>query len=229
MWDSIKYKLKTHTMKKTKILVATMLVAISGLIVIAADHIDAPAVTGGTADITDYYAFEGEGANTIAFVANVQGLLSPTATSTASFDENVMIEFNMDTDGDAIEDLVIQAIPRDGKMYFFGPFAPSSTTINSTINTMAIKNEVNISKYGGNAIVQDIDGMKFFAGPRDDPFFMDFARYGEIIAGNATRFNNPGTDTFAGTNVLSVVVEVPKRMIGSSGSINTWVETKRKQ
>jgi hypothetical protein len=58
---------------------------------------------------------------------------------------------------------------------------------------------------------------------------MDFSQYGEIIAGNATGFNNPGSDTFAGTNVLSIVVEVPKTMVGTSGTINVWVESKLKQ
>lgn len=119
-------------MKKTKILTATLLVAIIGLITVAADHIDAPAVSGTKADITDFYAFQGEDTNNIAFVANVQGLLALSATSTASFDENVMVEFNIDTNNDNVEDLVIQAIPRDGKMYFFGPYAPSSTGLNST-------------------------------------------------------------------------------------------------
>lgn len=55
---------------------------------------------------------------------------------------------------------------------------------------------------------------------------MDFAQFSDIIAGNATSFNNPGSDTFAGTNVMSIVVEVPKSMIGGSGTINAWVETK---
>ena len=216
-------------MKKTKILTATLLVAIIGLITVAADHIDAPAVSGTKADITDFYAFQGEDTNNIAFVANVQGLLAPSATTTASFDENVMVEFNIDTNNDNVEDLVIQAIPRDGKMYFFGPYAPSSTGLNSTINENAIKSEVSITPYGSSAIVANQNGMKFFAGPRDDPFFMDFAQYGEIIGGNASGFNNPGSDTFAGSNVMSIVVEVPKSQIGTSGTINTWVEAKTKQ
>jgi len=216
-------------MKKTKILTATLLVAIIGLITVAADHIDAPAVSGTKADITDFYAFQGEDTNNIAFVANVQGLLAPSATSTASFDENVMVEFNIDTNNDNVEDLVIQAISRDGKMYFFGPYAPSSTGLNSTINKNAIKSEVSITPYGSSAIVANQNGMKFFAGPRDDPFFMDFAQYGEIIGGNASGFNNPGSDTFAGSNVMSIVVEVPKSQIGTSGTINTWVEAKTKQ
>ena len=217
-------------MKKTRILVVTVFAAIIGLITIAADHIDAPAVQGTSADITDFYAFQGEGNNSIAFVANVQGLLSPSATSTAMFDENVMIEFNIDTNADAVEDFVIQAIPRDGKMYFFGPFSPTSTGLNSTVNTTtSLGGIVDITNYNSSAVVTENRGMKFFAGPRDDPFFMDFAQYGEIIAGNATSFNSPGSDTFAGTNVMSIVVEVPKSMIGTSGSINTWVEAKKKQ
>ncbi len=216
-------------MKKTKILLGIGILATAGFFVIAADHIDAPAVTGGTSDITDFYAFQGQNTNNIAFVANVQGLLAPGATGAASFDENVMIEINIDTNGDAVEDLVIQAIPRDGKMYFFGPAAPSAPGTSSTFLTSVAPNNVSITPYGTAAITATNGGMSFFAGPRDDPFFFDNGQYKAIIAGTATAFNNPGTDTFAGTNVLSIVVEVPKSMIGGSGNINTWVETKRKQ
>ncbi|WP_407557870.1 DUF4331 family protein [Winogradskyella sp. 4-2091] len=217
-------------MKKTKFLIATAILGIATFVAIAADHIDAPAVQGGTSDITDFYAFQGEDTANIAFVANVQGLLgSGSDSQNAAFDENVLIEFNIDTNGDAVEDLVIQATPRDGKMYFFGPVAPSQTGLNSTIATTTPNQaSVDITAYGEDAMIGNANGMKFFAGPRDDPFFMDFAQYGQIIGGNATSFNNPGTDTFAGTNVMSIVVEVPKSMIGGSGTINTWVESKRK-
>jgi len=67
-----------------------------------------------------------------------------------------------------------------------------------------------------------------FAGLRDDPFFFDFGQYSAIIGGTATSFNNPGTDTFAGSNVMSIVVEVPKSTLGGTGTLNTWVETKKK-
>jgi hypothetical protein len=216
-------------MKKSKILAGTIFLAIIGLITIAADHIDAPATRGTSADISDFYAFQAENPSNLVFVANVQALLSPTATETASFDENVLLEFNIDTNNDNVEDIIIQAIPRDGKMYFFGPFSASSAGLNSAVNEMATKNEVAISAYGSAAIIENTNGMKFFAGPRDDPFFMDFAQYGAIIGGTASGFNNPGADTFAGTNVLSVVVEVPKSLVGGSGTINTWIETKVKQ
>ncbi|WP_179333061.1 DUF4331 family protein [Winogradskyella costae] len=217
-------------MKKTKILIAAAILGIGTFVAIAADHIDAPAVQGGTSDITDFYAFRGENTSNLVLVANVQGLLTPGNTASASFDERVLLEFNIDTDGDNVEDLVIQATPRDGKMYFFGPTAPTSTGLNSTIvSTSANAGIVDITAYGETAIVEEFAGMKLFAGPRDDPFFFDFNKYTEIIAGDATGFASPGDDTFAGSNVLSVVVEVPKSMIGGTGTINTWVESKRKQ
>ncbi len=212
-----------------KIYLGIGVAVVAGFFLVAADHIDAPAVAGGTSDITDFYAFQGQNTDNLVFVANVQGLISPANTSDAAFDENVLIEFNIDTDQDNIEDLVIQAIPRNGKMYFFGPSSPSTTGLNSTILIENAKGSVDISQYGESAIIENANQMKFFAGPRDDPFFMDFARYGDIIAGNETEFANPGSDTFAGSNVMSIVVEVPKNLVGSTGTINTWVESKRKQ
>jgi hypothetical protein len=48
------------------------------------------------------------------------------------------------------------------------------------------------------------------------------------LNGTATGFNNPGTDTFAGTNVLATIIEVPKSLLGTSATINVWAETKKK-
>lgn len=215
-------------MKKLKLNFGIGTILFLGIALMSADHIDAPAVASGASDITDFYGFQGEDADNIVFLANLQGLLSPSTTENTTFDENTLVEFNIDTDGDAIEDLVIQAIPRDGKMYFFGPTSPSSTGKTSTVETNATQNSVDITEHGQPEQITTSDGMKMFAGPRDDPFFMDFAKYGEIIGGTASGFDDPGTDTFAGTNVMSIVVEVPKTLIGGTGSINTWVETKVK-
>lgn len=215
-------------MKNFKFILGVGVFAAASFFFLSADHIDAPAVQGGTSDITDFYAFQGEDTNNLVFVANVQGLLSPTASASASFDENVMIEFNIDNTGDNVEDLVIQAIPRDGKMYFFGPVAPGTTGLSSTIISDATQTVVDITAYGETAMTESSNGITAFAGPRDDPFFFDFNQYSAIIGGTATAFNNPGTDTFAGSNVMSIVIEVPKAMIGGSGTINTWVESKSK-
>ncbi|MCO6489938.1 MAG: DUF4331 family protein [Phaeodactylibacter sp.] len=215
--------------KKNLLLTALSLLATAAGVVWAADHIDAPAITSTTSDITDYYAFQSpENAENMVFVANLQGLLDPAATAAARFDEQVMVEFNIDNTGDAVEDLVIQAVFQDGKVQVFGPATPSETGLISQVESEGGVLEAEITSYGESAIIGSGKGMKVFAGPRDDPFFFDFAQYSEIIAGNATGFNDPGADTFAGTNVLSVVIEVPKSMLGSAASLNTWVESKRK-
>ena len=217
-------------MKKTKLFLGLSLVAISGLILVAADHADAPAVTGNANDITDVYAFQGQDTNNMVFVINTQGLLSPNATSQAAFNENVLIELNIDNTGDNVEDLVIQAIKRGDKMYFFGPTAPGTPGLSSSVKTSAAAGNVTISSYGtAPTIGTTTSGMKFFAGPRDDPFFFDLGQFKSILAGTATSFNNPGVDTFAGTNVMSTIIEVPKSMLGSSATINVWAETKKKQ
>lgn len=216
-------------MKKPKMILGLALVAITGLVLVAADHIDAPSVTGNAADITDMYTFQGENTNNLVFAVNTQGLLSPNATAAAMFSENVMIEINIDNTGDNVEDLVIQAIRKGNKMYFFGPYAPATTGTSSTIKTSAASGNVAISTYGSAAVIAESGGMKFFAGPRDDPFFFDLGQFQAILGGTASGFSNPGTDTFAGTNVLSVVVEVPKAMLGTATSLNVWAETKKKQ
>lgn len=216
---------------KLKTLAATTVIAAAGLgsYLIAADHIDAPAVTGTGSDITDFYAFQSPAnSSNMVFVVNVQGLLAPSATAAASFDEEVMIEVNIDNSAtkDNIEDLVIQASFENGKVKIHGPSSPAQNGTTSTLlSTTSV--EADITPYGGTASIGESNGIKVFAGPRDDPFFFDLNQFKAIIGGTATSFNNPGTDTFAGTNVLSIVVEVPKSMLGS-GAINAWATSNRK-
>lgn len=222
---------------KRKIFLGGLLVAIlTGGIIVAADHIDAPAVTGPgstsvAADITDIYAFQSPADNSkMVFVMNTQGLLSPAATGAASFPSNVMYEFNIDNTGDNVEDLVIQCLVQNGKMRVYGPVAPAAPGLTSTVRTNGPATEVAVTAYsaGSPSIGTNSNGIKVFAGPRDDPFFFDLARYQEIIAGTQGSFRSPGVDAFAGTNVMSIVVEVPKTMLGSAASINVWGESKTK-
>ena len=113
-------------------------------------------------------------------------------------------------------------------MYFFGPVAPVITWQHSIIYEMAfILGQVAITSYVFNAFTaSNSKGIKMFVGPRENPFFMDFARYREILAGDAAGFENPRADTFAGFNVLAAAIEVPKSLVGSSVTIATWVEQK---
>ena len=201
---------------------------LAGGLLFAADHIDSPTVTNQSTDITDVYVFRGADQNNLVFVANTQGLLAPGATAAAKFDENTLIEFNIDNNNDNVEDLVIQGLYSGGKMKVYGPVKPSETSKRSKTEGNATV-EVGITLYGSSPVVATGGGITAFAGPRDDPFFFDLNQFKKIIAGQATSFNNPGTDAFAGTNVLSFVVEVPKSMLNATGGkLNVWVETKKK-
>jgi Domain of unknown function (DUF4331) len=218
-------------MKKKSLLLAIAFVSLGiGGLVLAADHIDAPAVTNQTTDITDVYAFRAADPNNIVLVGNTQGLLSPASTAGAKFDANTLIEFNIDNNNDNIEDLVIQCIFKDGKMLVYGPIAPAAVGTKSKLEG-GITASVDVTAYGAAApiIGTGSNGIKVFAGPRDDPFFFDLTQFRKVIAGTAASFNNPGMDSFAGTNVLSVVVEIPKSLLNpTNNKINVWLETKKK-
>ena len=218
-------------MKRNKILLTALAISalVTGGIIYAADHIDAPAVTNTAADITDLYVFQAQDPNNMVFVANTQGLLSPGAAATTKFDENTLIEFNIDNNNDNVEDLVIQCKydAASNTMKVYGPVAPSEKGIRSKIEG-TVAASVGVTPYGTAAIIGTQNNIKVFAGPRDDPFFFDLDQYHKILDGTATAFNDPGVDKFAGLNVMSVVVEVPKSVLGGSGKLNVWLETKKK-
>jgi hypothetical protein len=225
--NQIMYKLKPK-----KIAIATMcaLAVASGIYLMAADHNDAPAVMGKGSDITDLYAFQSpSNPDNLVFVVNVLGLIAPSATAAAAFDPEVMIEINIDNSAtkDNIEDLVIQATFADGKVTTYGPVTPIQTGVTSTLVKSGAAIQANVTAYGSTPVIAENSGIKVFAGPRDDPFFFDLDQFKSILAGTATGFNNPGTDHFAGTNVLSFVIEVPKSKLGS-GPINVWANSNRK-
>ncbi|MBD0332771.1 MAG: DUF4331 family protein [Chitinophagaceae bacterium] len=222
-------------MKKKLITVSLVGLTIAAGIIFAADHIDAPAVTGsgntslGT-DITDVYAFQSPADNSkMVFVIGTQGLMSPSTTASAKFPANTLYELNIDNTGDNVEDLVLQIVVQNDRVRVYGPAAVGSPGTTSTINTNAPIAEVAVTQYNSAPSVgTGSNGVRIFAGPRDDPFFFDLARFKEIIAGTQTSFRNPGMDTFAGTNIMALVVEVPKSLLGTASTINVWAESKTK-
>jgi hypothetical protein len=228
-------------MKKTKVFFGLAIVVAAGAILVSADHIDAPSTQGTTADIADFYAFEPtEGSDMTTFVVDLQSNVLPDLAY-GTFDENVLTEINIDLDGDLVEDYVIQATPRGSKMYFFSG-TPSQTGLDSQVLTDAPLGEVAIS--GQTATVETTgDGVRLFAGPRQDPFFFDFFQFNAVI--NPELSSAPGgflpsdtaTDTFDGANTMSIVVEIPNSMLGTPTATNAlgipvykaWVTTNVKQ
>ena len=232
--------LKTQKMKKTtKVSLCIVTLMAATAIFVAADHIDAPGSMGTSADIADYFAFEPTtGSDNTVFLVDLQSDVLPELAY-GTFDEDVLTEINIDTDDDLVEDLVIQAIPRDGRMYFFGPVAPSATGRGSEVAVNSPLGDVAIS--GSIAIVETTsNGVSLFAGPRQDPFYFDFFRFNEVVAPSPednSGFNNPGMDTFDGANTMTIAVEVPNTLLGQTTATNvlgipvykTWVTTNRKQ
>jgi hypothetical protein len=225
--------------KTTKFFMGLGALALATGIFVAADHIDAPGSMGTTADIADYFAFEPSlGSDNTVFIVDLQSNVVD-GLAYGTFDEDVLTEINIDVDGDLTEDMVIQAIPREGRMYFFGPVSPSQTGLSSQVLVDSPLGDVEIS--AETAITETTtDGVSLFAGPRQDPFFFDFFRFNEVLAPSTednSGFNVPGMDTFDGANTMSIVVELPNSMIGEATGTNvigvpvykTWITTNRKQ
>ena len=228
-------------MIKTKLFTAISSVGlvVLAIVLISGDHNDAPSLAGTSADIADFYTFQAPNPDNLVLVMNVQGM-NPAGSPTdqAEFDEDVLMEFNIDLNNDLKEDVLIQAIKRRDSMFFFGPFQTSETGLESIINT-EVMHKVKISNKDTIYLTEE-DNMKFFAGTREDPFFFDRTQFDAYLDGNAVGgFTDPGSDTYLGTNVLSIVVELPKVMLGTpvtnvnpfapnTPTYTMWVETKRK-
>jgi len=102
-------------MKKTKIIAAIggISLLVLSLFLISSDILDAPNVSGTSSDIADFYAFEGDNTDNTVFIATLQSNLVPgTVTENASFDEDVLVEFNIDNTGDFKEDLEVLNITK---------------------------------------------------------------------------------------------------------------------
>jgi len=226
-------------MKKSKLLLGLSILAVVGVAIIAADHIDAPGTTSNTADIADFYAFEpSEGSDNTVFIVDLQTNVMPDLAY-GTFDEDVLVEINIDTDDDLIEDMVIQAIPRDGTMYFFGPVAPSETGLNGEVMVDSPLGSVEISSDTAVTETTD-DDVQLFAGPRQDPFFFDFGQFNAVVGGMAPGgflAADAAVDTFTDANTMSIAIEIPNSMLGETTAMNalgvpvynTWVTTNRKQ
>ncbi len=233
---------KTTKMKKTKLLFGLGILAVVGVVLVAADHIDAPGTKSNTADIADFYAFEPtEGSDNTVFIVDLQTDVLPDLAY-GPFDEAVLTEINIDTNNDLIEDMVIQALPRGDTMYFFGPAAPTAPGLSGDVLVDSPLGKVKIS--ATEAITTTTDaGVSLFAGPRQDAFFFDFTQFNAVLGGPDTAplgFNAAAdaTNTFEGANTMSLVIEIPNEMLGATtgvsalgveGVYKTWVTTNRKQ
>lgn len=235
-------------MSKIYTLISILSFGLLWVVLSSSEQGDGPSVAYTSADIADFYAFRGAQADKTVFVVTLQSPLSiGTVSQEARFDPNVLIEFNIDNDGDFKEDLVIQAIPRDSIMYFFGPSTVSEQEQgrSSEIEVSDLMGSVQISDLEQTYVTQ-LDSISLFAGPRRDPFFFDQERFTLIQNGSATpegfSTGAEAVDAYAQSNVLTVAITLPTELLGNApthalneygdfnlpNAYNVWVSTKRK-
>lgn len=200
----------------------------------AADHDDAPLVgMDQAADIADVYAFASpQDPTRVVLALTLSDVLPPGQIQLGQsiFDPRVLYEFNIDNNGDGVEDRVIQAFavgrPQRQELVVRGPAAPAVRGAESRLLQGRATIAVRVST-GESPIIADRNGIKLFAGVRDDPFFFDLGRFTAILGGQATSFADPGTDAFAGLNTYAIVLEMPVAMIGDPATTTVWATTSR--
>lgn len=218
---------KLSTTRRALLLGALLITAAaSAALVRAADHRDSAFLGSNPGlDIADVYSFLSPNDPTrLVLVMNVAGLQAPSDAGMVRFPSNVVYQWKVDTNGDAVEDYVIQAFTAGSGtaqvMQFLGPATPTATGANARLlDGQAITVPVS---FGASPRIQSRNGMTVFAGLRDDPFFFDLAQFQAIVGGMAGSFRTPGIDAFAGTNVLSLVVEVPVSRFGGATQLGVW-------
>ncbi len=214
--------------------------------VVASDHQDTPLVEMSPRyDVNDVYAFPapGNSANTV-LVLGTSSPITPAQTPSFTFGtrDQELYQIKIDNTGDAREDLVFQ-ITFTGKagkqkVTLRGPYTPNTVgTMNTLVGGKQIKGYTNT--------VIESNGIKLFAGPRDDPFFIDLEAFFRILPDRkpeagplSTITQGPLTfrpvgqavDFVRGFNDMAIVIEVPTAMIANSstnGRFGVWGTTSR--
>ncbi|CAA9268316.1 MAG: hypothetical protein AVDCRST_MAG42-3107 [uncultured Chthoniobacterales bacterium] len=143
----------------------------------ASDHQDTPqAEIYQRLDISDVYAFPGSSEDRIALVMTTHALLTSAETPAARFDATALYEFKIDNTGDHVADLVIQFsfenLQGGGqRVALRGPGAPVKTGRQSALIKESPDIVANINTVA--TIGAGATQVALFAGPRDDPAYLD--------------------------------------------------------
>jgi hypothetical protein len=228
---------------------ALVVTAAAASVVLASDHQDTPFVElNQRYDVNDVYAFPAASPDRVVLVLGTSSPLTPAGTPTAAFgDQNeVLYQLKVDNTGDGKEDLVFQFTfsgpAGNQRVRMQGPARPNEVgTANSLI--------VGPRELQGatNTVLGSATGTQLFAGPRDDPFFLDLETFFRIIPDRkpetgplsqlpgtptASSFRAPGAavDYLRGINDLAIVVELPIAELTDNGQhprFGVWGTTSR--
>jgi hypothetical protein len=215
---------------------------------LGSDHQDTPFVElNPKSDLTDVYVFPGSTAGRMVLAMDTRAFLTPAGAQDpdqASFDHNLLYQFKVDNNGDAKDDKVSQvSFTGEGaaqQVEVRGPIAPPvQGAMNNEISdaTPAVSGALK-------TVLGSASGIQVFAGPRDDPFFIDLEAAFCILPdrkpvggalsqpcalqanppGSNHYFRNPGVNYVNGFNVNSIVIELPSSMLenGTPGKLGIW-------
>ena len=213
----------------------------------ASDHQDNPLVELNPAmDMSDFYAFPGSAADRIVLAMDTRPLLTPAQTPGASFDPNILYQFKIDNTGDAKEDRVIQVTfhgtGANQTVEVRGPLVPP--VLGPNMNTIAT--DAPVVSGAINTVLGTSSGVQVYAGAREDPFFLDLEQFLRILpdrkpstgvlsqipdspTASSFRTAAAAVDALKGTNVLSIVIELPTSQLtaGGSAKLGLWGTTSR--
>ena len=218
-------------------------------VVLASDHQDTPEVElSPRYDVNDVYAFPAAREGRIALVLGTSSPLTPAQTPSAAFGtkEQELYQLKVDNNGDAVEDLVFQVTftgkAGNQRVTLRGPYKPK--TVGAAGNVLL----------GGpptvagpvNRVLGEANGVRLFAGPRDDPFFIDLEQFFRIIPdrrpstgplsvlptpASSFREKSSAIDFVRGFNDLAIVIELPAAMLAADGKtpgkFGVWGTTSR--
>ena len=222
--------------------VATAAVA---AVAIASDHMDTPLVEFNPKyDVNDVYAFPASDPSRIVLVLGTQSPITPGNTPRAAFgDKNeVLYQLKIDNNNDKVEDLVFQFTfsgePGAQEIRVQGPTAPNETGTTNTLVNGQKELQGRVGQTLGSAT-----GLRVFAGPRDDPFFIDLEAFFSILpdrkpesgplsaitqrdltfrTADRTKYPNaiegPPVDFLRRFNDMAIVVELPTAMLTNNGA-----------
>lgn len=210
---------------------------------LTSDHQDSPLMIDHPgADITDVFVFPPANPNNVVLAMDVHPLIPRGEGNRVFFDPTVMYQFKISTDDGYKENRVIQfrayGSGPNQRLEMYGPAKPAMVGVQSTwVGTP--------QTFSLNRVTHLRSGITVFAGPRQDPFYFDLAQFLKIIPdrdykyhpplGNgvppptAKCFRKPGIDTLRNYNVLTLVVELPRKMLaapnGRPGLIRLYTST----
>ncbi len=172
----------------------------------AADHRDSPLTTGDpAADLNDVYLFMNP--NDPNEVVTIQTVV-PSANYNSRFSDAVEYRLHVDN-GAANLRIDCRFTEQSNRVTCTGPNGLSAS--------------------GGIERTIQGNGMRVWAGLRDDPFFFDLPAFNRTRATLAPSFTNPGVNSFNG-NTLALVIAIDRSRLNNGGAnpiLKVWSASHR--